>query len=559
MDGIIVQVMGCKKWKVYTSPTAIRPLPDTVYKLNDTRDQNLENQRKGGNFNDAFETFDLRSGSLLYIPRGFSHEAATNCSNSNEIHDKTKRSNEGNVNNDKSTSESGTGEITANVASLHITFGLEVATDSTVEIFLHHYILVYFDMIDTVHITKSTDSSIDLCGNKFSDSSEYSKADIDGLSRVEGTEESAVYESNDNYVINEKNIGADSTMNSSDFVVDMENTTISLQNGSHKLDFRIDHLTNIDLIHLIIHVASTINSKAIKKKYTYQNYRRNANDDEEEKLDEINKDNELELDGSSILRQAVAITTFTAKNKYQPMLCEILPEALIYLKDFFAFYSMDFIITEALLLAFRMNLIDANIQKIIIDCDGHNTDMNCNEECSLISETGEIKCLNDVSNLHMENKNNNKMTKRQSDPSKLPEYIKYFLSSSENSMIKKINPAHKEIRNICEKPNETINENLNASERQNIQDFNWKLINPKTSVYLKFFSKLKSIIEKILISLHDYDIGSKDTWTETHNKVKIESEKEFCDQLYCAAWGNMTTKLKNEQLSRSWSEKYSTV
>lgn len=550
MDGIIVQVMGCKKWKIYTSPTAIRPLPDTVYKLNNTHDQTSESQGKGSNNDDAFETFDLRSGSLLYIPRGFSHEAATICSNIDGINDKNKRFNEENVEDNESTSESSTGDVTVNVASLHITFGLEVATDSTVEIFLHHYILVYFDMINSVYSTGSTDSNIYSCGDKISNSSEHSNANFNGLSRVDGTEETTIYESNDNCIINEKNKGADSQMNYSDFIVHMENTTISLQNGSHKLDFRIDRLTNNDLIHLIIHVAATINDKAIKKKHTYQNCRRNGNKDEEGKLDVIDKGNELELDGSSILRQAVAITTFTADNKYQPMLYQILPEALIYLKDFFAFYSMDFIIIEALLLASRLNLVDANIENII-DCDNYNTDMNCNEECSLISEIGEIKCRNVLSNLDMQNKNNNKITKRQSDPSKLPKYIEYFLSSSNNSMINKSHTAHQKICNICENSNEIINENINAFERKNIQDFNWKLTNPKTPVYLKFFPKLKTNIEKILISLHDYDVGSRDTWTETNNEVKIESEKELCDQLYCAAWKNMTTKLKNEQLSRS--------
>jgi hypothetical protein len=223
MDGIIVQVMGCKKWKIYTSPTAIRPLPDTVFKLNNTHDQNSESQGKGSNFDYAFETFDLRSGSLLYIPRGFSHEAATNCSYIDGINDKNKRFNEENVEDDKSTLKSGTGDITANVASLHITFGLEVATDSTVEVFLHHYILVYFDMIDTVYSTGSKDSTINLCGNEILDSSEYSKATIDSISRVESTEKSNTHESDDDNSINEKNKGGDSQMNSSDFIVDMEN------------------------------------------------------------------------------------------------------------------------------------------------------------------------------------------------------------------------------------------------------------------------------------------------------------------------------------------------
>jgi ribosomal protein L16 Arg81 hydroxylase len=590
MDGIIVQVMGCKKWKIYTSPTASRPLPDTVFKLNQNYDQQIKNsqrQERGSNFDNAFETFDLRSGSLLYIPRGFAHEAATNCSNIDKINYKNKRSqdNKENVDDDGSTLNAGHAvDIAANVASLHITFGLEVATDSTVEIYLHHYILIYFNSINTAS-TESTKSSIRLCSDKFSNGRGYSRTIIDGMLRIDNNSESTIHESNDihNSRNDEKSKDASSQMNSSDFLLDMENTFVLLQNGSHKLTFQIGNLTNNDLIHLILHVATTIDSSYAKEKHgTHKNTQKSYDN---EVNDERNNDNELKSVRSDVLRQGVAITTFTSKNKYQSMLHQILPEALVYLKDFFTFYTMDFIITEALLLAFRMNMIDANIEKIVVDFDSRKDEEGygfiSEEGSDVISVSGDDQ-INDVSNFAKKNENNKentninnsgnkdrnndgndrnknkndgKMTGRKLDPFKIPEYIRYFLSSSNRSMINPSYTARQKIRNVCQESHELSDMNLNASERRdiilNIQDSKWRFINPKKSVNLKLFSKVKSIIEKILMSLHDHDAENRDEWTGADDTEKNESEKEFSDHLYCMAWKSMISKLRNDRLSRS--------
>ena len=111
MDSIIVQVAGCKRWRIYDTeklPNAFLPTPDTVFELTQ---ENLA-------LLPVAAEFDLTAGSVLTIPRGWVHEASTNCSSEFVVH-----------------------EI-KHQASLHLTFGVEAPIATTVEILLHHMLVV---------------------------------------------------------------------------------------------------------------------------------------------------------------------------------------------------------------------------------------------------------------------------------------------------------------------------------------------------------------------------------------------------------------------------------
>ena len=69
MDVFILQLEGCKHWKVYNPPAVVFPTKGQVSKPN-VSSPSLR----------ILQEFDLTAGSIAYIPRGFVHEAATNCS-----------------------------------------------------------------------------------------------------------------------------------------------------------------------------------------------------------------------------------------------------------------------------------------------------------------------------------------------------------------------------------------------------------------------------------------------------------------------------------------------
>ena len=71
MDVLILQLEGCKHWKVYNPPVVLFPTKGQVSKPN-VSSPSLH----------ILQEFDLTAGSIAYIPRGFVHEAATNCTRS---------------------------------------------------------------------------------------------------------------------------------------------------------------------------------------------------------------------------------------------------------------------------------------------------------------------------------------------------------------------------------------------------------------------------------------------------------------------------------------------
>lgn len=326
MDGIVVQVMGCKTWIVNSTPTAVRPMPDTVFKIHDSNDtgairRHTVSREKGWESSDVRflgddshfishsspREFDMKEGSLLYIPRGFTHQAATNCSK--QAKDSTETS--------KPDSDF------SDVASIHVTFGLEAVTDSTVEIFLHHYISSYFE----IQAEKCDDHANDNTVHrpKQQDQSDGSAARCRvGLTSDHETAASS---------------------------------TLSISLRSHRGNaLRVELLSACDLAHLILHLAATSDSR----KGTA--FRAAA-----EQHDYIVSDDGMRARGeegvhqssSSILRQAVATTAFMARNRYQPMIDDLLPGAMEYLTLYLTEHTANEVIHNAILLAIDMNSLKA--------------------------------------------------------------------------------------------------------------------------------------------------------------------------------------------------------
>ena len=140
MDGLVLQVIGCKLWRLARTRSIMFPIADTVFRVNHTSMEDAQH-------------IELHPGSLLYIPRGYAHEAAMNCSSQHII-----------------TSSSGT-VSSANdkkvPVSLHITFGLEVGADSTMEVFLHHLVnklQISDDMNDAMTCTQTNQNDHEQTG-----------------------------------------------------------------------------------------------------------------------------------------------------------------------------------------------------------------------------------------------------------------------------------------------------------------------------------------------------------------------------------------------------------
>jgi hypothetical protein len=318
MDGIIVQVMGCKTWIVNSAPTAVRPMPDTVFKvhnLNDTDSvrRRAMNRRKGWESSDfhflgsnskfipdsSSTEFDLKEGSLLYIPSGFTHQAATNCSNQGE----------------------GSADISpvdsdfSDVASIHVTFGLEAVTDSTVEIYLHHYISYYFENEEKECVESVAD-------NTWNRSAQQDLLDSNAAQ------------------CRARAIAA-------------RTLPISLLSQRGNL-LRVERLSASDLAHLILHSAATSDTRQGTASRATAGQRDFIVGGDGSRI----KEKAYQSD-PSILRRAVATTTFMARNGYQPMIDVLLPGAMEYLAHYLTEHTATEVIYNAILLGIDMYCLKA--------------------------------------------------------------------------------------------------------------------------------------------------------------------------------------------------------
>ncbi|CAN0376400.1 unnamed protein product [Ectocarpus sp. 12 AP-2014] len=109
MDGIVVQLTGSKTWILYDEMVTM-PRPEQKFKP------------KAAELGEPIAVLDLHPGDMMYIPRGWPHEAA--------------------VNGTAARPGGGRGASPSSSAargpSLHLTFGVETALSGTYESLLHH-------------------------------------------------------------------------------------------------------------------------------------------------------------------------------------------------------------------------------------------------------------------------------------------------------------------------------------------------------------------------------------------------------------------------------------
>ena len=460
MDGIILQITGCKHWRVYDTPLAVRPLPDTVFKVTTRNLQPMtiaetdSDQQSGGDEyvknEKSWKTkdhiasrsqtlepkvYEMAPGSLLYIPRGFAHEAATNCSGSYHLPDNLEES----------------------APSLHVTFGLETATDTTVEIFIHHYIDILAKHHDTPTITRFCDE--DQLERRNSGSSSR-RIDTDILDIIHSNTITIKEQQDENYSNDTDNqsqsedatksdrnlkyfterinhmgdmeISADESKmiikddkDADDYMHhDMNVTEISKKINGYKEDTSPTHsrdqfstsnkplslsitlissssdstvqmndISLSDIFHLIVHIATTIdkdlnscqeqsttissNSKHCKHLYDFMIYLKKYNNKKVkfQKSPKNNKKRKVtgkrisedswELSASpSILRRAVAVTEYTAKNGYQPMIYNLIPSTIQYLRQFLSFYELRDILLKTIILGLNTGQTSVNLGNI---------------------------------------------------------------------------------------------------------------------------------------------------------------------------------------------------
>ena len=200
MDGLVLQVLGCKAWRLARTRSIMFPIADTVFRVNHTLMEDAQH-------------IELHPGSLLYIPRGYAHEAAMNCSNQNQI-----QSSSGTVNsaNDDKVP-----------VSLHITFGLEVGADSTMEVFLHH-------LVNQLQISNDMNNAM-TCNNENQDSPDRLDLNHD-----------------------DNNISCSNNNNDTKYFVPTIERTIELskkgEEEGHSL--QLEGLDVRDWLHLLLHVAA---------------------------------------------------------------------------------------------------------------------------------------------------------------------------------------------------------------------------------------------------------------------------------------------------------------
>ena len=111
---MVLQLSGCKHWRIFSPQLVQFPTKEQVFR------PNLSSLS-------VLLELDLTAGSVLYIPRGFVHEAATNCS---------LKSMSGNQ---QQQTEGGQGEgldDSVRGLSMHLSMGIEVAGRTSVDVLL---------------------------------------------------------------------------------------------------------------------------------------------------------------------------------------------------------------------------------------------------------------------------------------------------------------------------------------------------------------------------------------------------------------------------------------
>lgn len=149
MDVIVIQVKGMKTWSVKSEPCV---LLSNEY-------QRIYPARKNVSY---FEEFTMNAGDILYIPRGFTHNA--------------------------------TSPPESTEASLHLTFGIEHQHYTTFEALMHHAVNLYANEANGFIVTPTEEGMEEEEGeedcNDYVDWSDFLHFTLSELARIEGPEAS---------------------------------------------------------------------------------------------------------------------------------------------------------------------------------------------------------------------------------------------------------------------------------------------------------------------------------------------------------------------------------
>lgn len=499
MDSIIVQITGCKVWRVSSNRSAVNPLPDTVFKLT--------NNTMPHNPNSRDSLFEMNDGTLMYLPRGFAHEAATNCSShsssSKGYHAGSSKDDEG--------------------PSIHVTFGLETATDSTVEIFLHFFISTSSADIIT-HSIRFSDRNchsynqgfvegqgclVDLidgcdCGMYPHKLSKFGSGDSENSRRklMCTADENPTHTTyrhvaqshvNENYCNKGHNTNTDgehrkskSTIIDSDVPQMLKLHFRCISSGSI---LQVRDVSVEDLLHLILHVAATTepmhtthlynNNKSERKEYSTSTSKNRSgvyNDTVDVKFSSSLN--------SSLLRQALATTTFTTRKQYKPNLYDVLPQSLEYLDIFFPSSNISQVLTRALIIGIDMEIFSYPVSTFQIPSSSSNRQ----ERIPKGDAFSILKKLN---------------------------YLKRFMTSSP-------------IMHFSDNGIENHLSILEIREIINIREWDVSV------TFGEYLLDVDYFVEKSFKFLNDGDDGEK-------------GSKERNDNLYCASWKRMTDELRQQR------------
>jgi Cupin superfamily protein len=520
MDSVIVQIKGCKVWRVSSVRSAVNPLPDTVFKVSSNIDEFSGNKAMPLNERSIDDLFELSDGALLYLPRGFAHEAATNCSSSSSgtsssssDSSSSSSSNSNNSSSDSSRHHTRTAkdEIIDKIPSIHITFGLETATDSTVEIFLHFYISTCSNsimthslrLLDEIYDTDDIMEGqylVDVCHNNIYCYGPYQLASEDlerstciGTGNHDPTH--AHYRSNTGQRTGRDNHEINSIISTAD---ESQLVELYFRCISDSSILRVRDISLSDLLHLILHVAATATAAATSQPYDATKVKKSSTSTTNE-CNSVNNGMILNCTSSlnsSVLRQAIAVTTFTARNQYKPNLYDILPQSLEYLHDFLSSSSISHLLQQAVTLGIDMGFLTVTV----------STPQN--PSTTTIGE-GKSPKGEEVSNMKKLN------------------YIKRFITSSPSLLFNHSKSVH----------DTGIESKWRISEIREIVNFReWdvSVILSESLIDVEYF------IRKSFELLNDSE-GSVDG---------AEGSGESEVNLYCASWIRMTDELRQQRAAK---------
>jgi Cupin superfamily protein len=522
MDSIIVQITGCKVWRVSSVRSALNPLPDTVFKVSNNIDKYSENNSMPQSSKSIDDSFEMSDGALLYLPRGFAHEAATNCSSSTSS-----------SSSDNSCHHAGSAknEIIDKIPSIHITFGLETATDSTVEIFLHFYIstssnsimtnsLRYLDgNYDTIDIMEGQ-YLVDVCHNSIYSYGPYQLASIDlehstCIVKANHDPTHAHYRSKKGLGTGRNHHELNSIVSSFDVSQLVEIFCQCLSDGSI---LRVRDISLSDLLHLILHVAATATATAATTTATTTAtdtatasatasasatpHQYDATKDKKSSASTTRVCNSVNngttvnctssLD-SSVLRQAIATTTFTTRNQYKPNLYDILPKSLEYLHDFLSSTSTSHLLQQAVTLGIDMGIFTVSVST------PQNPSTTTTKERT--SPKGEI-----LSNMEKLN------------------YIKRFITSSPSLLF-----------------------NHSKSVNDIGIESKWSILEIREIIYFREWD-ISVIMSESLIDVEYYVRKSFQLLSDSEGSGEGSGESEV--NLYCASWIRMTDELRQQRVAK---------